>query len=116
MSYSLRDQRGRVYAQSNTGSPGWANNKYTFAAEWWVRVEAPTGRERLVGERETEAVDAVIAFADEATVPSRSLIVVAAGSMAGTYRTLTVLPRRRGREIHVPVVRVDAAAYALAES
>lgn len=114
MSISHRDSRIEVFAQADAKSGGYVTPSYTLTATRWGRCEAPTGREDFSygNGLEKEMVEALVTLGDDVTVSKQSLVRTT-GAMAGVYRVLAVLPRRRLREVQLLCATADKQKYVL---
>ena len=125
MTLELRDQRAKVYVYGTGGDAdsGFPNPKYTVLASpdadqaWWCRVEEPGGRELTVAEAAEHQSPAVIAFADEVTVPLNGVVLLLNpdGTDGPLYRVASVNPRRLLREVAVQAVFADKALVTLVD-
>lgn len=111
MSISLRDTPVELLTYGGSATNGWKTDSWSVGSTVWGRLEQPGGLKRYAqGGLAESQIDAVVALDDSVTVDTNGLVRL--GGVGGTiFKILTVLPRRRLREIHVPLVRADKQQY-----
>ncbi len=71
----LRDQRVRTYAKSDQGTDGVVRPVFTFANEYWGRIDESAAAVRFAQEKLQLKVDALAEFSDDVAIPVNGFLL-----------------------------------------
>jgi hypothetical protein len=111
MSASLRSQRIRIYSYANAGTDGVPDERYTFIAERWGRLNPVSARQTTVGEQAEHTVNAIVEFADHVSVPQNGALKFG----DDVYLVRGIMRRPIAAAIDVACERCDDAVLTLVD-